>query len=73
MVLDVVLLEDLVGGAGQVVHERLEGNLNHVVEAADLLVEGVQGGRGVEQFEKVLEWEREGESHIVDDGQLLRF
>ena len=73
MVLDVILLEHFVGGAGQIVHERLEGNLDHVVEAADLLVEGVQGGCRVEQLEKVLEWEREGESHIVDDGQLLRF
>lgn len=68
-----ILLEHFVSGAGQIVHEWLEGNLDHVVEAADLLVESVQGGRGVEQLEKVLEWEREGESHIVDDGQLLRF
>ena len=48
LVLDVILLEHFVGGAGQIVHERLEGNLDHVVEAADLLVEGVQGGCRVE-------------------------
>ena len=48
LVLHVVLLEDLVGGTGEIVHERLERNLNNVVEPADLLVEGVHRGSRVE-------------------------
>ena len=68
-----VLLEHLVCGALEVVHQRLEGNLYHVAELADLLVKRIQRWGVFVELQQVLAINLGGKEHIIDDAQLLCF